>query len=224
MSPARQASRAQSMNPIGATMHEQRQVLDDQQVPEPFPVVQRGPDPHRVEAHGVDADAAAHHHADHPQPEVGQPLLVGVPLEQPDPAQVEQAHAPGRWPGSSPWTGVCGSRMYLISPVTPCASAGPCRLTGFLPCNGTCPSTVAASGSSSPASIRASRACSTASAASVSAMPGEFDGGDGVPLGLRGGGVAQPAHRLALAARRRHGGRPGRLAARAASSWAPRSR
>ena len=29
--------------------------------------------------------------------------------------------------------------------------------------------------------------------------PGEFDGGDGVPLGLRGGGVAQPAHGLALA-------------------------
>ena len=61
-------------------------------------------------------------------------------------------------------------RMYLISPVTPWASAGPCRLTGFLPCSGTCPSTVAASGSSSPASIRASLACSTASAASVNAI------------------------------------------------------
>ena len=61
-------------------------------------------------------------------------------------------------------------RTYLISPVSPWASAGPCRLTALRPCSGTWPSTDAESGWSSPAWMRANLAFNTASAASVRAI------------------------------------------------------
>jgi hypothetical protein len=54
--------------------------------------VERGADPHGVEAHRVDADGATHHHRDRPQAEVRQEALFRVPLESPEEAQVEQAH------------------------------------------------------------------------------------------------------------------------------------
>ena len=61
------------------------------------------------------------------------------------------------------------ARMYLISPVRPWARAGPCRLTGFLPCITARPSTVAASGR--PRRRRSDQpGLHTASAASVSAI------------------------------------------------------